>query len=167
MRSRSGTIGDDYIRRVLETYSAALIRLCYTYLKNKEDAEDTAQEVFLELMQQGREFDDPDYERAWLMRTAVNKCKNLLRSGWIKKTVPLEDNQAEYDKEIESFESPVSRAVMELPEKYRTVIHLFYVSGFSIKEISYITGTNPATVGTHLARGRELLKTALKGEIDL
>ena len=167
MRSRSGKIGDEYIRRVLETYSAPIIRLCYTYVKSKEEAEDIAQDVFLELIRQGKEFDDPGYEKAWLMKTAVNKCKNTLRSFRLRKNVPLEDVYAENDKEIENSESPVFKAVMDLPEKYRTPVHLFYVNGFTIKEISYITGRNAATVGTQLARGRELLKEMLKGEIEL
>ncbi len=167
MRSRSGTIGDEYIRRVLETYSASIIRLCYTYVNDQSDAEDIAQEVFLELIKRGEEFTDPEYEKAWLLRTAVNKCKNVLRSGRIRKTVPLEEQYAENDKDLESVGSPVFKAVMDLPEKYRTVIHLYYVHGYSIKEISYITGKNAATVGTRLARGRELLKNMLKGDIDL
>lgn len=89
MYSRSGTIDDGYIRYILETYSATIIRLCYTYVKNQSDAEDMAQEVMVELMRRGEPFDDPDYERAWLLRTAVNKCKNLLKSGWVKRTVSV------------------------------------------------------------------------------
>ncbi len=169
MYSRSGTIDDGYIRYILETYSATIIRLCYTYVKNQSDAEDMAQEVMVELMRRGEPFDDPDYERAWLLRTAVNKCKNLLKSGWVKRTVPLEDEYTEYDKNLEHKEdyNIVTQAVLGLPEKYRTVIHLHYINGLSIKEISEIVGKNTATVGTQLARGRDMLKKMLKGEIDL
>ncbi|MBQ8569614.1 MAG: sigma-70 family RNA polymerase sigma factor [Oscillospiraceae bacterium] len=169
MYSRAGTIDDEYIRYILETYSAAIIRLCYTYTRNKDDAEDMAQEVFVELMRRDEPFADKNHEKAWLLRTAVNKCKNLLKSSWFKRTVPLEDEYTEYDNGLDKAEgdNTVMQAVLKLPEKYRTVIHLHYFNDLSIKEISAVTGKNSATVGTQLARGRELLKNLLKGDIDL
>lgn len=162
-----GAISDEYISYILETYSAAIIRLCYTYVKHREDAEDLAQEVFLELMRRGQSFDDKDYEKAWLMRTAVNKCKNHLKSAWIKHRTSLDDEYVQ-DDPFDSDEGggSVTDAVMRLPVKYRTVIHLFYYSELSIKEIAAITGENTATVGTRLSRGREMLKKKLKGDID-
>lgn len=167
MHSESGVISDEYISYILETYSAAIIRLCYTYVKNKEDAEDMAQDVFLELMRKGQEFDDKEYEKAWLMRTAVNKCKNLLKSAWFKRSVPLEEDYVQEDVYDEGEDGgSVTDAVLKLPEKYRTVIHLFYYSGLSIKEIAAVTGDNTATVGTRLSRGRDMLKKILKGDID-
>ncbi|MDD7429105.1 MAG: sigma-70 family RNA polymerase sigma factor [Oscillospiraceae bacterium] len=169
MYSGTGTVSDEYIRYILETYSAQIIRLCYTYVKNKEDAEDIAQDVFLELMRRNQQFEDAEYEKAWLMRTAVNKCKNLLKSSRVKRTVPLEDEYTDNDSnpENQKEDNAVRDAVLALPEKYRTVVHLFYFSEMSIKEIAVVTGVNTATVGTRLARGREQLKKILKGEIDL
>lgn len=167
MYSESCKITDEYIRYILETYSAAIIRLCFTYVKSQEDAEDIAQDVFVEMMQKNMMFDDKDYEKAWLMRTAINKCKNHLKSSRVRSTVPLEDEYAQNDENLEEPDDTVFKAVMALPEKYRTPIHLYYVSGYTIKEISSVTGLNTATVGTRLARGREVLKKLLKGEIDL
>lgn len=169
MYSENGTVSDEYIRYILETYSASIIRLCYTYVKNQEDAEDIAQDVFLELMRRGQPFEDAEYEKAWLMRTAVNKCKNLLKSSRVKRTVPLEDEYTdnESNPENNNEDNSVRDAVLKLPEKYRTVIHLYYFSEMSIKEIAVVTGVNTATVGTRLARGREQLKKILKGEIAL
>lgn len=169
MYSENGTVSDEYIRYILETYSASIIRLCYTYVKNQEDAEDIAQDVFLELMRRGQPFEDAEYEKAWLMRTAVNKCKNLLKSSRVKRTVPLEDEYTdnESNPENNNEDNTVRNAVLKLPEKYRTVVHMYYFSEMSIKEIAVVTGVNTATVGTRLARGREQLKKILKGEIDL
>lgn len=169
MYSENGTVSDEYIRYILETYSASIIRLCYTYVKNQEDAEDIAQDVFLELMRRGQPFEDAEYEKAWLMRTAVNKCKNLLKSSRVKRTVPLEDEYTdnESNPENNNEDNTVRDAVLKLPEKYRTVVHMYYFSEMSIKEIAVVTGVNTATVGTRLARGREQLKKILKGEIDL
>ncbi|MCM1525544.1 MAG: RNA polymerase subunit sigma-24, partial [Ruminococcus sp.] len=63
---------DEYIRYVLDTYSAMLIRLCFSYVKNMHDAEDMAQDVFCELVKRRPVFDDENHERAWLLRCAVN-----------------------------------------------------------------------------------------------
>ncbi|MCM1524650.1 MAG: RNA polymerase subunit sigma-24, partial [Ruminococcus sp.] len=98
------------------------------------------------------------------LRCAVNKCKNHLKSGWISKTVPLDDSVREIaDGSGEDGDSArlVLEAVNGLPEKYRTVIHLFYYSGLSIAEIASVKGMSTATVGTHLARGRDLLRKRL------
>lgn len=160
-----GAFDDEYIRYVLDTYSVMIIRLCYTYVKSMDDAEDMAQETFAELVKRKPDFESKDHEKAWLLRTAVNKCKNHLKSGWVRKTVPLEDNLSAEDSNINSCLDDTSRTVMEavmkLPEKYRVVIHLFYYNGMSINDIAAVRKLSPATVGTHLARGRALLKKSL------
>ena len=130
------------------------------------DAEDIAQDVFLELIRRKPAFTDNNHEKAWLLRTAVNKCKNHLKSGWVSKTVPLEDNLSDSalqteDSGLDDTKRAVLEAVNSLPEKYRTVIHLFYYSGLSIQEIAAAKHISSATVGTQLARGRELLKKKL------
>jgi RNA polymerase sigma factor, sigma-70 family len=162
----NGTFDDEYIRYVLDTYSDLIIRLCYSYVKTMHDAEDIAQDVFLELIRRKPAFMDNNHEKAWLLRTAVNKCKNHLKSGWVSKTVPLEDNLSDSalqteDSGLDDTKRAVLEAVNSLPEKYRTVIHLFYYSGLSIQEIAATKHISSATVGTQLARGRELLKKKL------
>lgn len=157
---------DGYIQYVLDTYSQTIIRLCYTYVHNICDAEDIAQDVLVTLLKRGKPFDSPEHEKAWLLRTAINKSKNHLKSGWIKRTVPLnETDNSEIDNSMDE-KNQVMEAVLSLPEKYRTVIHLFYYNGYSIKEISAIVGKKPATVGTLLARGRGLLKEMMIGGFD-
>lgn len=157
---------DAHIERVLAEYSDSIIKLCYTYTKNIHDAEDIAQETFIALIRHGTGFESAEHEKAWLLRTAVNKCKNHFKSGWIKNTVPIEDTE-EPSEEFEPDEgSELLEAVRSLPEKYRLPIHLYYYEGYSINEISDITGKKPATVGTLLARARERLKEILKGGND-
>lgn len=155
-----------HIERVLAEYSDSIIKLCYTYTKNVHDAEDIAQETFIALIQHGGGFESDEHEKAWLLRTAVNKCKNHFKSGWIKNTVPIEDIETT-EEPSESFEpdegSELLEAVKRLPEKYRLPIHLFYYEGYSINDIAGIIGKKPATVGTLLARARERLKEILKG----
>ena len=164
------TSKDTYIKYILETYSQMLIRLCYTYVKNICDAEDITQDVLLTLMKREKPFEDNEHEKAWLIRTAINKCKNYLKSGWVTKTIAFDEkinNEIDdADNEVQSKQNEVMEAVLSLPEKYRNVIHLFYYNGYSINEISNILKKKPATIGTLLARGRTMLKKMMIGGFD-
>ncbi len=75
--------------RLVQTYSDLILRLSFTYLKNTEDAKDICQTVFLRLLEKPREFQSPEHERAWIIRTAVNVCKDQLKSSWHRTTVDL------------------------------------------------------------------------------
>lgn len=149
-----------HIERVLAEHSQSIFTLCFTYTHNIHDAEDIAQETFAAFIRHGK-FESAEHEKAWLIRVAVNKCKNHLKSGWIKYTAPLEDAEDTADEPYEYNE--LLEAVKALPEKYRLPIHLFYYEGYSIKEIAKITEKKEATIGTLLSRGRQLLKEKLTG----
>lgn len=161
-----GQLSQEYVRYILDTYSQTLIKLSYTYVRNVCDAEDIAQDVFVALLKRGKPFEDTEHEKAWLLRTVINKSKNHLRSGWIKRTVSLDDSDNSETDTHADEKTQVMEAVLSLPEKYRTVIHLFYYNGYSINEIADIVGKKPATVGTLLARGRDLLKKMMIGGFD-
>lgn len=162
---------NEYIRRVLEDYSDEIIRLSYTYVRNINDAEDIAQDVMVALMKRDKPFESYEHEKAWIFRITINKSKNYLKSGWIKRTVSMEDengNERDFPDESadKTEENEVLEAVLALPEKYRTPIHLFYYGGYTINEIAAVLHKKPATVGTLLARGRNLLKNMMIGGFD-
>lgn len=152
-----------HIERVLAEYSDSIVKLCYTYTKNIHDAEDIAQETFIALIRRNEGFESNEHEKAWLLRTAVNKCKNHLKSGWLKNTVSLEDAEEQSEDFEPNESSELVEAVKKLPEKYKLPIHLFYYEGYSINDIANIIGKKPATVGTLLSRARERLKEILTG----
>ena len=142
------------------TYSDAILRLSYTYLKNTDDAQDICQTVFVKLLSHPREFDSPGHERAYVLRMAANACKDLLKSPWWKRKCSLEDCL-----EVPAppaADGSVLAAVNQLPAHYRVVIYLFYYEGYQAAEISRILGIPTATVHTRLARGREKLKPILE-----
>jgi RNA polymerase sigma-70 factor (ECF subfamily) len=153
---------DEYIKHVLEKYSKMLVKLAFTYVKNMADAEDITQDVFVSLIKKGTGFDNDEHEKAWLIRVTINHCKNHLKSSWNKLKVPLEEDISYIPKE----DSEVLVLVLNLPAKYRSVIHLYYYEDYSINEIASILHKNPATVGTWLARGRNLLKSQLIGGFE-
>ena len=152
---------DAYIAAIVRKYSPALLRAAFSVLRNTADAQDATQEAFLRLLEKRPAFNDEQHEKAWLLRVTINAAKNM--RGSFSRTEPLEENTAFVYEEY----SETLNAVLSLPIKYRTVIHLYYYEGYSIKEIAAILDTPAATVGTWLARGREKLKTMLKGEDDL
>lgn len=154
---------DEYINNILSRYTQTLVRLSYTYVKNICDAEDIAQDVFVALLRQKQPFESDEYEKAWLIRTTINKSKNYLKSGWVQRTVPLEED---IPAEGDDGSSALLEAVLSLPEKYRTAIHLHYYDGYTINEIASIMKKKSATVGTWLARGRELLRKKLEEDFD-
>ncbi len=147
--------------RLVNAYSDLILRLSYTYLKSTQDGEDICQTVLLKLLTGDEAFDSLEHERAWVIRTAINACKDELRA-FRRKAVPL-DGLAEAAAP-EPPRSDVLDAVMELPEKYREAIYLFYYEGYSAKEIAALTGRSEAAVCAHLSRGRKKLKTMLGGD---
>ena len=144
-----------------ETYADAILRLSYTYLKSTHDAQDICQTVFVKLLTEPREFDSPDHERAYILRMAVNACKDLLKSPWRKRTCGLE--ACAQVPAPEAADGSLLAAVNSLPPHYRAVIYLYYYEGYQASEISAILGIPAATVHTRLARGRAKLKELLGG----
>lgn len=147
--------------RLVNTYSDLILRLSYTYLRSTQDGEDICQTVLLKLLTEDRVFESPEHERAWVVRVAINACKDELRA-FRRRAVPL-DAAAEAEAP-EPPRSEVLDAVMALPENYREAVYLFYYEGYSIDEIAALTGRSGAAVSAHLSRGRKKLKTMLEGE---
>ena len=108
--------------RLVHAYSDLILRLSYTYLKSTDDAQDICQTVFLKLLQKPQAFSSPEHEKAWIIRTAVNLCKDHLKSGWRRATVALDAAEAVPAPAEE--EGSLLSAVNLLPPKYRTVIYL-------------------------------------------
>ena len=146
--------------RLVNTYSDLILRLSYTYLKSTQDGEDIYQTVLLKLLTGDEAFDSPEHEKAWVIRTAINACKDELRA-FRRRAVPLEEAPEAAAPEVP--QSDVLDAVMELPEKFREAIYLFYYEGYSTREIAALTGRSEAAVSAHLSRGRKKLRDMLGG----
>lgn len=155
MRKPIGLLIDEYQKNLF----VAAFHIC----KNAEDAKDVVQDTFIQYHISGKQFNDEQHLRAWLFRVAVNKAKDINRSFWHKHKVPLE----EYIETL-PFENPeethLFEAVMNLPEKYRIVIHLFYYEDLTIREISEVLKIGESNIKTRLTRGRKMLKDVLKEE---
>ena len=138
-------------------------RLALARTANVQDAEDVFQEVFLRYFRHEEKLTEPEHQKAWLLRCTVNRAKSLLTAPWRQRTQPLE-TAAQLSVPQEDRE--VYAAVLSLPGKYRTVIHLHYYEGLKVAEIAAVTGAAEGTVKSQLSRARALLKEKLK-EVEL
>ena len=148
-------------RALAETYRDRLFAAAFQVCGNAADAEDAAQEALLRYHISEKQFESEQHIRAWLLRVAINCAKNLSRSFFRRNTVPLETYMETL--EFDSGESrEIFREVMNLPETYRLVIHLYYYEDYSVAEIGRILGLTESNVKVRLIRGRQLLKKALQ-----
>lgn len=148
---------------IIKKYIDMVYRLALSRTKSKTHADDVVQEVFLRFISAKREFTSDEHIKAWLIRVTINCSNSIFESSWFKKTAPLTEEIA--------FDTPekseVYYAVLELPKKYRTVIHLFYYEDMSIAQIANILSEKVSTVKSQLHRGRQMLREKLKGGYGL
>lgn len=145
---------------IFEKYKDRVFAIGFSYFRNSIDADDIVQETFYKLYRSGGEFESEEHLRNWLIRVAVNECKRVSLSSYFQKKESLEDYAGSLiwnDPE----ESEVFLAVMNLPKKYRSVIHLYYYENYSVKEIAELLGLTDTAVSTRLLRGRKKLKEKL------
>ena len=150
----------DCIDEVLNKYSDMVYRLALVNLKSKHNAEDVLQDVFLALISKPRTFNDEEHLKAWLIRVTINRSRSLISSAWFKKIDPLDENLVfETSEETDLFEY-----LFLLPQKYRSVIHLFYGEDLTVRQIGTALNQKESTVRSWLTRARAILRAKLKGD---
>ncbi len=147
----------------VQRYAQMILRLCFTYSLGRADAEDVCQNVFLKLLQCDRRFADEGETRAFIIRMTINECKDALKSGWRRRTVPLDELIEREAPGLPAQDSGVLAAVQRLPLKYREAVYLYYYEGYNTEEIAALAGVKPAAVRQRLARAREKLRKELEG----
>lgn len=142
------------INDAVEEYGDMLYRLCIVMLRNTADAEDAVQDTFITYMEKSPAFNDSEHEKAWLLKVASNKCRNVLRYRKRRFAEPAEVLDAIAER---TPDSRILESLMELPEKYRSIMHLYYIIGYKVEEIADITGLKSSAVKMRLQKGRKLL----------
>lgn len=152
-------ITNDYIKDLIEKYSGMLFRICYCILCHRDDAEDALQDTFLKYLTKTPEFESAEHEKAWLIKVATNISKNMVLLRKRRKTVDMDELNSIG---IEDEDTQVFETIMALPVKYKIVMTLYYIEGYSSKEVSEIIGISPDAVRKRLQKGRELLKKEIE-----
>lgn len=150
--------------RALDLYADTIRRICFLHLKNRADVEDVFQEVFLKYILYERLFESDVHEKAWLIRVAVNQCKDVLKGFFRRNVYSLDDVEFQPSYEFDDMSKELLNAVLALPDKYRDVIYLFYYEGYTAIEIAKILNKRENTIYTWLTRGKSRLKESLGGD---
>lgn len=153
------------VNEAIDRYADMVRRICMLHLKNYADTEDIFQTVFWKYALRDEPFESEAHEKAWLIRVAVNACKDQLRRFFRSRVVSLD---ALVDQPAPALEPhrAVLEAVLSLPAKYRDVVYLHYYEGYTDPEIGKILGKKVNTVYTLLTRAREMIRDWLGGDID-
>lgn len=162
---------EDLIDEIMNKYGQEILQLVYSYVNNKEVAEDLTQDIFVKCYKSLHTYKGKSNVKTWLWRIAINHCKDYIKSWYNKKVIVTEDESTYIGIQKESVEQTVIQnaeerrlvsAVMNLPIKYREVIYLFYYEELPIKDIATVIEVKENTIKTRLKRAKELLKKGLE-----
>lgn len=156
------------MEEIIRSHTDTIWRIALNYTRNAADADDVTQNALLRCLQTDKTFESGEHLRNWVIRVAVNESKRWLASPWHRlmaaacqiDTTPLEAAQSG------PRERALYQALLQLPEKYRLVLYLYYYEDRTAAEIAQALGISVSGVTSRLARGRARLKKALKGELD-
>ena len=161
-----GNVRDETLARLMASHGNAVLRMCYLYLKDVSWAEDAAQDTFIKAYKALDRFTAAEScsEKAWLMRIAINTCKDYRRSTWFRhvdRHVAAEDVlHAVSGLSLE--EQTLLEEVKSLAPKYKDAILLYYYQGLSVQEMSHIMGVSASTIYARLNRAQAKLRVKLE-----
>lgn len=153
-----------YFARLYDQYATDVLRVCYFYLSDREKAEDVCQDVFVRLMTT-HPLLQPGREKSWLLKVALNRCRDLWRGAWLKRVIlggptfeliPAPDEFSRRDDQ-----QAMMAAINQLPATFKEVILLHYYQGMNIAEIAQILELPEGTISSRLSRGRKKLESIL------
>ena len=148
-------------------YASDIIRVSYFYLGDRGKAEDVCHDAFVSLFV-NRPALEPGHEKTWLLKVAMNRCRDIWRSAWVRRVIsgspafemiPAPDTLGKHMEKAE-----VLQAVHSLPADFREIFILDYYQGYGISEISGILNLPEGTISSRLSRGRKKLEAILGEE---
>ena len=153
---------------LIRQYEKDILRICYLYLHDIEQAKDATQETFLKAYTHLGSLRDATKGKCWLTKIAVNICRDYLRSSWvvhINRYVQPESLRITAEQPDET-KTALTAAVMNLPQKYMEAVILRYVQGYDIMETAEILGITPSAVSRRCRKACIILKNELEGSED-
>lgn len=149
------------IEEAAKKYSPMLYRICVVMLGNEADAQDAVQDTFCKYLEHRKRFQNEEHEKAWLIKVAQNRCRDLRRFH-------LRHPQAELSEVSASYENPEYSGILAelaaLPMSVKAAVYLHYIEGYKTTEVSEILGISVNAVKKRLQRGREMLRLKLEEE---
>ena len=156
---------NERFERLVNQFQASLLRTCYMYLRDREQAEDAVQETFFKAYRNFGAFRGESAEKTWLMKIAINTCRDMRRTGWFlhmdRRMTP--EMLPEASVPFEEIEEGLIVEVMNLPLRLREVILLYYYQNMDTNEIAQTLGIARSSVSGRLQRARKKLREILEG----
>ena len=152
-----------WLEKAMAEYERSLVRMCYAYLGDHSLAEDAVQETFVKAYKGYHTFRSDADEKTWLMRIAINTCKDLRRSAWLRH-IDLQtalDDLPESTEPFSAQDDTLTHAVMALKPRLREAVLLHYYQGMSAPEAARALGISRAAVYSRLDKARAALREAL------
>ena len=162
-----GDVRDGRVELMMKRYGTAVIRLCYLYLRDTTLAEEAMQDTFVKAFKSmgGLQGVTDQSEKAWLMRIAINTCKDYHRSAWFrhrdKRSLPEDITDQSYEQRMQN--RMLADAVMRLPTKLKEVVLLHYYQDLSYDEMTAALNTSRSTIYERLKKAKSVLRKTLEG----
>lgn len=150
------------VEEIYKKYSNMIYWVSFAYMKNAADTEDIVADVFVKLLTSGIQFQSEEHEKAWLLRVAINLCKDNLKH-WRRKCTDLDECE-NLQSENPFNTNEILSAVMELPDRYKDAVYLYYYEGYTTEEVAKILKKPQSTIRVHLHEARKILKGVLENE---
>lgn len=147
---------DEEIVEIYNRHVDTVYRVCFSFMKNAADTEDMVQETFLKFISCEKNFASEEHEKAWLIVTASNTCKDELRR--FKRKFQYIRDCLKPENSVSAGEEGILELIMALPPKYKEVVYLHYYEGYQASEIAGMLHCPASTVRSQLSRARKLLK---------
>ncbi|MBE5966297.1 MAG: sigma-70 family RNA polymerase sigma factor [Lachnospiraceae bacterium] len=162
------------IEELIRQYGNDVLRTAYMYVKDSHTAEDIFQDVFIKVNQKLSTFEGNSSIKTWIIRIAINTCKDYLKSAWNRRVIPMmeyQEDQIVSDTDFDSVEKQdtddiIKKAVLSLPAKYKDVVLCVYYNEMTIAETAAVLKVAEGTVKSRLSRARQKLKSVLEGRIS-
>ncbi len=149
-----------------DRYATDVLRVSYFYLGDRQKAEDVCQDVFVRLLSNAPQLEEGK-EKAWLLKVALNRCRDLWRGSWARRVVlgspVFELIPAPDDTPHKDDEEAMMAAIHALPAAFREVVMLHYYQNYGISEIAQMLSLPEGTISSRLSRGRKKLESILQG----
>lgn len=148
------------IEPVVRRYSNMLYRVCFLILKNEQDVRDVLQETFLKYIEKKPVFKSEEQRKLWLVKVSQNKCKEFLRFHKRHSYIPFEEveNSVMITDGLDFDSKETIAYIWNLDPKLKSAIILYYIEGYSVKEVAGILSISETAVKKRLQRGREKMK---------
>lgn len=165
------------LTELIEHYGEDVLKIAYLNMKSKDLAEDVFQETFIKVSQNLDDYKSIHNIKSWIIKITLNTCRDMMRTPWNKKIVLIDDLR-KLDDDAECLERYNSRynssnlndyiwsVLRSMPEIYRSVLILYSIDDYNIKEISEILNISEANTRTRLSRARTEFKKVYERNVN-